>query len=144
MGTNGRHPLVDQAYQTRHDGDRRGALALYMAAAEALKGVDAVAEASALRHAADLHAELGEPEAAGQTYSQAWALYAALDPAPVLDQANCRRPMALWQEQNGDRAHALGLWREARGLYERAAVATGLDLQPAYEECDRHIADLSG
>ncbi len=143
MGSS-QHPLIDQAYQARRNGDRQGALALYRQAAAELADIDPVATASAVRHAADLHAELGESEAALQAYKQAWRLYLTLDPAPELDMANCRRPMALWEEQYGGRFAALILWREARTLYEKAAVVMGYDLQSAFDECDRHIAALLG
>ena len=136
-----RHPLIDRAYRTRGDGDRRGALALYIEAAQMLSGVP---EASAWRHAADLYAELEESASAWDHYAKAWALYDRLDPAPELDLANCRRPMALWLERHGDRTVALGLWRETRCLYERAALPMGLDLTAAFIECDRHINALAG
>ncbi len=139
MGSTARHPLVDQAYQTRRDGDRRGALRLYLEAAQVLEGDDATALASALRHAADLHKELGEHGDAWARYEEAWSLYQAMAPAPALDVANCRRPMALWQERHGAPATALRMWREARDWYERP---TGYDLQPAFDECNRHIAAL--
>ena len=140
-----RHPLVERAYQTRRNGDKRNALELYLEAAAALAETgDRLAEASAIRHAADLHEELGDNDAAWREYDQAWRLYHTLDPAPVLDLANCRRPMALWQERHGRAAEALTQWREARAGYEKAAVSTGLDMQPAFDECDRHITRLEG
>ncbi len=144
MGTQQRHPLVDAAYQARRNGDREGALTLYVAASQALRSdqADRTALASAIRHAGDLYEELADAPAAWAAYDEAWGLYTALAPALALDRANCRRPMALWQEQHGDTAVALGMWREARGMYEQGAVATGLDLQAAYDECDRHIAAL--
>ena len=138
-----RYPLVAQAYQTRRDGDRRGALALYLKAAAELGDSDSVATASAVRHVADLHEELGESDQAWRHYQDAWRLYLALTDAPDLDLANCRRPMALWEERHGTAFAALALWREARHLYEKAAVTSGYDLQPAFDECDRHIADLT-
>ena len=141
MGTTKRHPLTDQAYQARRNGDRRGALDLYLEAARALDDADKAPRASALRHAGDLYEELGETEAAWRSYEAAWRLYETLVPPPALDLANCRRPMALWKERHGDPATGLVLWRQARGLYEKAAAA-GLDLRPAFDECDRHIADL--
>ncbi len=137
-----RYPLVDRAYQTRRDGDRRGALRFYLEAAGELAQSDVVATASALRHAADLHEELGESDQALQRYEDAWRLYLTVDAAPLLDLANCRRPMALWEEQHGERSAAMDLWRDARRLYEQAAVATGYDLQAAFDECDRHMAGL--
>lgn len=66
------------------------------------------------------------------------ALYETVTPSADLDLANCLRPMALWQEAHGEPSRALALWREARARYERAAAA-GYDLQPAFDECDRHI-----
>jgi len=144
MGDNRRHPLVEQAYQARRNGDRRGALALYVTASRRLRaeGGHAGALASAVRHTGDLCEELGDTQETWAAYEDAWAIYATLTPSQPLDEANCRRPMALWQERHGDPAVALELWREARALYERAAVTTGLDLQAAYDECDRHIAAL--
>ena len=138
-----RHPLVEQAYQTRRDGDRRGALALYLQAATELADRDVVTAASALRHAADLYAESGENDKALRHYKDAWRLYLTLTPPPDLDLANCRRPMALWEERHGSPSVALILWREARTCYERAAAATDYDLRAAFDECDRHIAALS-
>jgi len=143
MGSSKRHPSVDQAYQTRRDGDRRGALTLYLEAAVELADSDVVAAASALRHVADLHEELGESDQALRHYKDAWRLYLTLNPAPNLDLANCRRPMALWEERHGSPFTALILWREARTCYEKAAVTTAYDLQAAFDECDRHIATLS-
>ncbi len=138
-----RHLLVAQAYDTRRSGDRMGALQLYLDAAEALKGPgDTVARASAIRHAADLYMELDQAVDAGQKYKEAWALYQTIDPAPDLDLANCRRPMALWHEVQGQRTEAAVMWREARQWYEKAAVSTGLDMQPAFDECDRHLGAL--
>lgn len=136
-----RYPLIERAYLTRRDGDRRGALALYIEGAQMLSGA---AGASAWRHAADLYAELEESASAWDYYVRAWTLYGRLDPTPELDLANCRRPMALWQERHGDRNVALDLWRETLSLYERAALATGFDLKAAFVECDRHIAALAG
>jgi len=140
----GRHPLIDQAYRTRREGDQRGALASYVEAAQRLhdEGGHVVAEAHALRHAADLHEELGESDDAWRSYDEAWRLYRTLDSAPELDLANCRRPMALWQEAHGSVAEALPLWREARAWYEKAGLVTEYDLQPAFAECDRHIRAL--
>ncbi len=143
MGTTGRHPLIDRAYRLRREGDRRGALALYAEAARQLDGGYIAARASAMRHAADLHEELGESDAAWQGYQAAWDLYRSLAPAPDLDVANCRRPMALWQARHGSPETAQAFWREAREAYEKAAMATGLDLQVAFDECDRHIAGLT-
>ena len=142
MGSNGRHALVERAYRARGDGDRPGALALYLESAEALRiAGDRVAEASALRHAADIHREQDNPGEAWRLYEAAWALYDTLTPAPDLDLANCLRPMALWQEAYGERSRALVLWREARAWYEKAAER--YDLQPAFDECDRHIRALT-
>ncbi len=142
-----RHPLIDRAYQARRDGDRRSALALYLEAARVLyadgRG-DIAGVAHAVRHAADLHEELGESDDAWRKYNEAWGFYQTLEPEPELDLANCLRPMALWQETHGLPSRALPLWREARDWYEKAGAATGLDLQPAFDECDRHIKVLEG
>ena len=147
MGQVPRHPLIDRAYTTRREGDRRSALALYLEAARVLyedgRG-DIAAVASAVRHAGDLYEELGESDEAWRKYKEAWGFYQTLDPEPELDLANCLRPMALWQEKHGLPAKALPLWQEAREWYEKAAVTTGLDLQPAFDECDKHIKVLGG
>ena len=139
-----KHPLIDQAYQLRRSGDRRGALNLYLEATRALRAEadDTIALASAIRHTADLHEELRESHAAWQAYEMAWSLYQTVSPSPDLDLANCRRPMALWQERRGSPALAQTLWREARDWYEKAAVSTGLDLRVAVLECDRHMTAL--
>jgi len=133
--------LVRCAYESRRHGDRRGALALYLEAVDQLQagGADIAALAHALRHAADLHQALDEHDEARRRYDEAWRLYETLDPKPELDVANCLRPMALWQEAHGSPAEALALWREARAWYKKAAAATGLDLQAAFDECDQHI-----
>ena len=89
----------------------RGALNLCLEAAGVLRreGGDVIALASAIRHSADLHEELRESNAAWLAYEAAWAVYRTLDPVPDLDLANCRRPMALWQERRGSPIMALSL-----------------------------------
>ena len=131
---------IERGYAARKAGDRDRAIICYGEGAETYRQTGEIQSlASALRHIADMHQETGALERAAPLYDEALTLYRS-DPATrSLNLANCIRPMALLAESRG--GDALALWREARALYVRAAEETGFDLQPAFDECDRHLSE---
>jgi tetratricopeptide (TPR) repeat protein len=98
---------------------------------------DALLLAHTVRHLGDSLMELGDAAAAGPCFDEALSLYRAHPEGADLDLANALRPAAVHAELVGDAPAALRLWREARDLYERAAVDAGV------MECARRIERLS-
>lgn len=98
---------------------------------------DPLLVAHTVRHLGDLMMELCDAADAGRCYDEAVALYRASAGRDDLDFANVLRPAAVHAEAVGDTQSALRLWREARDLYERAAVDAGV------MECTGRIERLS-
>jgi tetratricopeptide (TPR) repeat protein len=100
--------------------------------------------AHTVRHIADLLRESGDLLPAGSYYDEALLLYRDHPETRPLDLANTLRGLALLKGATGHSEAAIVYWQEARELYADAAIRTGLDLQPAYDEIDRQITQLSG
>jgi len=123
-------------------GDDDAALALWREAVDLLRGAGEPLElAHKVRHLGDLHRRRSRLAEADACYEEAVAIHRGHDAPGSLAYANALRPMAMVKERLGDRAQARALWREARDVY---AAVEGVDLRPALEECDRHLARLGG
>ncbi len=132
------HLLANLEHDMRRDGP---ALTLWLEAVAILREADNPLQlAHKVRHVGDLHRHCGRLDDADVCYEQAVALYRSHDKPGSLDYPNAIRPLAILKERLGDRQQALALWREARELY---AEVEGLDLQPALDECDQHVARLA-
>ncbi|HEY1604135.1 MAG TPA: hypothetical protein VGF77_00885 [Allosphingosinicella sp.] len=123
--------LVSRAYEARRRGEAGAALALYREAAAA-SADDPAGRAHCLRHVGDLEREAGRPAEARAALAEAEALYRRTA-GDILSLANTVRLVAL-VDGSPER------WREARALYEQAGEESGLDLGPAFAECDRHLS----
>ena len=136
--------LIKEGYAARRRGDHAEALAKYKEGATTyLIGGNRIKLASAIRHIADIHQDLGELDTASPYYDEALSLYHSMPNPPAIDLANCFRPMALLAEAQGRTADAIALWTQARAKYVEAAdIYRDLPLQPAYDECDKHLAAL--
>jgi len=120
--------MIDAAYAARARGDRAAGLRGYIAAAEALRGLDAPQRlAHTVRHVADIQRELGHHEAALANYTEALAIYRADAATGKLDLGNTLRGYALLMQDLGDRTAARALWAEAGELYEAVGVQAGID-----------------
>ncbi len=92
--------------------------------------------AHAVRHQADILRGMGQIEAAAGKYEETVSLYRS-NPARVdLDYANALRGYALNLEFESKKEEAMGIWKEARGLYLKTAVTAGI------EECDARITAI--
>ena len=133
------HLLANLEHDMRRDDS---ALTLWLEAVAILREADNPLQlAHKVRHVGDLHRHCGRLDDAGACYEEAAVLYRTHDKPGSLNYANAIRPMALLNEQLGDRKQALALWREARELYAGINIE-GLDSQLALDECDKHVARL--
>ena len=123
--------LVERARAIRRAGDSAASLTLYRQATTAF-GEDPSGRAHCLRHIGDLERELGRPAEAREALHEAESLYRT-SVNDVLSLANTLRLLAIL---DGDRA----MWQDARSLYQKAGIETGLDLRAAFAECDKHLA----
>lgn len=96
-----------------------------------------MAQARAIRHAADIESELGDTVESARHYEEAVAIYRSDPSTAPLDLANALRGWALLQQQAGAKDGALELWEEARRLYAAAQVDV------AVAECSRRVAELT-
>lgn len=88
---------------------------------------ESLALAHTIRHLADLYRHLGNTDEAARCGTEGLDLYRRFaDAAPPLDLANAVRSMALISEMTGDRDDARALWEEAKTLYGRCGVASGV------------------
>ena len=108
------------------------AVALYRSLGDELR------VAHTIRHLGELHTEAGRLAEADACLTEALETYRARDDAPTLDLANAVRPMAILREEQGREAEARSLWTEARSLYADEQIQEGV------QECDEHLARLSG
>ena len=130
-------------------GEISAALQHYQEAAELYRSLPSdaaqpLAVAHTVRHVADIMRVNGDlvPAAAG-FYDEALLIYRDHPETSPLDLANTLRGYALLKASSGHSQAAIAFFEEARILYIEAAEKTGLDLQPAFEEVDRQIAQLS-
>lgn len=124
---------LDAARQARDQGQQAIALAHFQCAADLARADhDHSTLAFALRHVADIAAELGQAKIAVEAGSEAVAI-CRLNPEAELDLANALRVNALALEALGQTGEAVALWREARTGYENLAVFDGVD------ECNAHL-----
>jgi tetratricopeptide (TPR) repeat protein len=107
------------------------ALALHRAEGGAFK------IAHTVRHVGDIHQDAGSIESAEPCYNEALKLYRAHKQTDALDLANTIRGMALLKEKTGNHVEAKLLWEEARDLYSKTSVSTGV------AESTRHLALLA-
>ncbi|HEX8623860.1 MAG TPA: ankyrin repeat domain-containing protein [Allosphingosinicella sp.] len=109
-------------------GEIPSALACYSEAAElARQADDPLGLAHRLRHIGDIHQDSCRLETADGCYEEALAVYRNRADAAPLDFANALRSIAMLREKQGRGDEALGLWNEARSLYERAGVPMGAE-----------------
>ncbi len=76
-------------------------------------------------------------EEAAPLYAESLEIYRSHKETSPLDLANAIRGFALLKEQTGDLDQALGLWGEARELYDLTGVDAGVS------ECQARIESLS-
>jgi len=138
----GRSPQLARALQAlgqveRDLGNLDEALARYQEAESIERETgDELAVAHVVRHIADVHEEAGRSEEAERCYIDAVALYRADQRTRPLELANALRPYAILRAKQGDPDLASALFREARDLYEKAGVTSGV------EECEARLAHL--
>jgi tetratricopeptide (TPR) repeat protein len=89
-----------------------------------------------VRHLGDIHQDAGRPELAEPCYREALAIYRSHHRTGPLELANALRPFAILQETLGKPEQAIDLWTEARDLYARLSLQTGVD------ESSEHLAKL--
>jgi tetratricopeptide (TPR) repeat protein len=125
--------LNRSAQAKRDEGDISGAASLYEQALLLLRRLDRPGElAYTLRHAADLHSELGQFQKAKREIEEAITKYRDTPYGSPLDLANALRISALNAERQTTQ-----LWREAEELY------TSVKVQAGANEARLHIQHLS-
>ncbi|HEX6095868.1 MAG TPA: tetratricopeptide repeat protein [Thermoanaerobaculia bacterium] len=88
---------------------------------------ESLALAHTIRHLADLYRHLGNADEAARCGTEGLEIYRRFaDAAPPLDLANAVRSMALISEMTGNRDDARALWEEAKTLYGRCGVSSGV------------------
>ena len=119
-------------------GNDSEALSLYREAVQLCRGEGGTQLlAHTLRHLGDIHSDLHQWQLARPCYEEALALYRDDASTAPLDLANAIRPFAILKEQLGEKEAALGLWEEARKLYEAVGIAAGVT------ESSRHLGGLA-
>ena len=120
--------LRDLGELSRKFHDPATALAAYQEAVGLLRA-DArdLKLAHTVRHLGDVHLDARRASEAELCYVEALAIYRSHPDPDPLDFANAIRVMAILREQQGEKAVALALWREAGTLYQRCGVTLGVD-----------------
>ncbi len=89
------------------------------------------------RHIADLLVKMSQLEEAHLHYFHSLEVYRKLENPDSLNLANTLRSFALLLEKRNEKGKALGLWTEARDIYEKNGIEEGV------EEANEQIARLS-
>lgn len=119
----------------RDEGRFDDAERLYVEAANLCRREDVpqLVVAHVIRHLGDVTAELGRFGLAKTHYQEALDLYREIEDLPAGTLANAIRPLARLHDMLDDHVEAIDCWREARGLYEKARISSGV------EECTRRL-----
>ena len=122
---------LNLAAQAKRDaGDYEEASALYEQSVRILRPIHRKPElAFALRHAADLHSQIGQLDQAAREIKDAIGIYRDTAYKDPLGLANSLRIAALNQERQAQIS-----WRQAQALYSE------LDIQDGTDEARRHIS----
>lgn len=127
---------VVEAKAARRSGRIHDAAALYEQAAEAFRAEGSPERwAHALRHAAELALEAGDPETGLRDARAVLGCYRDLSPAK-LELANALRVAAMAEAAAGEKASASQCWKEAGSLYAAVGVPEGV------MEAEQHMAAL--
>jgi tetratricopeptide (TPR) repeat protein len=126
------------AYVERNLGDLEASQRHYRQASEIYRSLNnPLKTAHTIRHAADILREQKKLDESAPLYAESLEIYRSQKGTPPLDLANAIRGFALLKEQAGDRKEALGLWREAKSLYELTGI------EPGISESDARIRSLT-
>ena len=126
--------VLGRAREARDAGKADEARTNYALAAKLARAAHAQSRlAFALRHMAEIDRESGFPRQALASAQEAAGIYRLEPESPPLDLANALRVAALSLDDLGRAPEARSVWAEARGFYEQAGVAEGI------EECRRRL-----
>jgi len=113
------------------------ALLVYQEAVDIYRTLDdPLILAHSLRHVGDILRNRGQLESAALPYMEALKIYRSHEQTRALDLANALRGYALLKGKTGDTENAWSLWQEARDLYAREGVHSGV------AECNAQIVSL--